>query len=204
MSKSLKVIVQSMLTIVLLSVVSVISSCEHNSCDGIDTTPQFIDVISMSAIAAYISSNISVSSNDAVTSNGIELRVTVDSTNYFLFESILTSFIKPANACSPAPPQINQEILDITIISNNDYSVSLPAGSNLNGLFNVVSGVSISEGFPMQLDTYITTNPVISFYGLILQFIDAPEISGEHIFTITLTTTDSDVFVMTTQAITFL
>lgn len=111
--------------------------------------------------------------------------------------------IATAQACSPPPPRTDEVIDDIQISSNADFSANRPAGSELNGQFEVVYAlVEQAAPFPMPLGDFIAGH-YRSSEVLGLRLRENPTASKNHRFTIHYRHVGGETFVLTSPLLEF-
>lgn len=111
--------------------------------------------------------------------------------------------VSNANACSIAQGAI--ETLNIT--SDQNFSDSLPAGENLNSIFEIINLTDLPSGTstsPIGLDTFVALNPISIYHaGLQLGLTENPTVSKTHRFTIEYKSSYYSRTFITSESITF-
>lgn len=71
--------------------------------------------------------------------------------------------ITVANACTPAPPESEEEIDNIIITTNQDFNSNFLQGENLAEIFDIITydESADSNGERLDLNTFIEMNPVV-------------------------------------------
>ena len=78
--------------------------------------------------------------------------------------------ITVANACSPAPPESEEEIDNIIITTNQDFNPNYPQGENLAEIFDIIvyDDSANFNGSRLDLNTFIGMNPVVPYESYLL------------------------------------
>jgi len=114
--------------------------------------------------------------------------------------SLSFSLFSQAQACSPLPPTATQHLVNISIVSDNDYSEDYPAGSELASVFAPIK--YLATEFPhTALDTFSGKN-LPAPRQLSLYLLQEPEHNRQN-FTITITLDDGNIFIVETGDIYF-
>lgn len=166
-----------LLTTLLLSVntAAYFSSC--NPCRDVKPIVTCVRVEDVHLSAADTSGKI-LADSDSLYWRSLELNLKIYMTTICSRESV-NSFFNSAIACSPIERvDTTGSVLYLSIISNNDFDATHPAGSKLNEYFTVPSIGSING----------------SRYGAIhdLRLLQAPSDTGTHVFTVTLNLVSGD------------
>ena len=133
---------------------------------------------------------------DTVNANG-DIVIYLDSFNeqiaFHRKRSTNYSFINSAYACSPAYlPVTEQEFVNLTITSNQDYDSAHPAGTDLIDLFVTRGEPSAENNVKMPLSQHLATNS--NYFILYAPWIflnGSPDEISKHIFSFELELSDT-------------
>ncbi len=121
------------------------------------------------------------------------------------------SLFNRAYACSPVPPSPNEEIASINITSSNNFNDIYPAGTSLNGVFNVVytdasadfARISGDATEFFSLEEYLQQEEVTPSQLFQLVLNTEPTSNNVHQFDIEIIFTNGKVFEISTSQVTF-
>jgi hypothetical protein len=132
---------------------------------------------------------------------------------YGMQKVLPTNFGQNLMACDRPPcgyAGSEEKIASVQITSNADYETGLPAGVNLATVFQICAKKTTdysSQNFYkaedyQSLETYLASSPS-AFYEAYLRIKKTPTLSKKHIFTITYTQTNGEIYTTQTPEIAF-